>query len=409
MLIRCIFLSLLLCGVSAISAAPTPGLVDAKPQQMRKYESPYYDIYTDVDPEQARGVVVRMTKMAEEYHDRTKDLFSGTINQKLPFYLFSNPEGYYANGGPQGTIGVFMPGIARRGSKLMAMTSTSRGGDISSDTWHTIQHEGFHQFVQFVVRGDIPTWVNEGMAEYFGEGIFTGDMMITGAIRPARCRRLKAEIKTGYFKSLEAMMQTSHFQWNMEMSGLNYDQAWSMCHFLSHGENGKYQNAFASFMQGIGRGQDWETSWVNNFGSADGFEAKWRAYWENISETSTDDLHTKAVVATLTSFLGRAYTQKQKFDSFDDFIKNDVKSLKSNDADWLPPDLYNHAVLMAKRMQQNGYTIAIGSRGAGQPTIICVAPSGQKFVGTFKTSGLRMAQSHAVSVEMAKTKTSAGE
>jgi hypothetical protein len=384
-----------------LQAAPSSGLIDAK--QMRKYESPYYNIFTDVDPEQARGVVVRMTKMAEEYHDRTKDLFSGTINQKLPFYLFSNPEDYYNAGGPQGSIGVFMPGIARRGSKLMAMTSTTKSGDISAETWHTIQHEGFHQFVHFVVRGDIPVWVNEGMAEYFGEGLFTGDSMITGAIRPARCRRLKSEIETGYFKSLEAMMRTSHLQWNMEMSGLNYDQAWSMCHFLSHGDNGKYQNAFAAFMQGIGRGQDWETSWVNNFGSADGFEAKWKTYWQNISETSTDDLHTKAAVSTLTSFLGRAYSQKQTFNSFEDFIKTDAKSLKSNEVDWLPPDLYRHAVLVAKRMQQFGYTIALGSRGANQPTIICISPTGQKFVGTFKTSGSRMASPHPVTVEISKT------
>src|SRR5665213_2758385 len=217
MCLRYLFLSLslVLCGVCGLAAAPTKGLVDSKPEKLRKYESPYYDIFTDVDPEQARGVVVRMTKMAEEYHDRTKDLFSGTINQKLPFYLFSNPEDYYAAGGPEGSIGVFMRGIGRRGSKLMAFTSKTRGGDISADTWHTIQHEGFHQFVHYVVRGNIPVWVNEGMAEYFGEGIFTGDGMITGAIRPTRCRRLKAEIKTGYFKSLESMMRTSHFQWNM--------------------------------------------------------------------------------------------------------------------------------------------------------------------------------------------------
>ena len=32
----------------------------------------------------------------------------------------------------------------------------------------------------------MPTWLNEGLAEYFGEGIFTGDGFVTGVISPER-------------------------------------------------------------------------------------------------------------------------------------------------------------------------------------------------------------------------------
>ena len=37
-------------------------------------------------------------------------------------------------------------------------------GHVGSRTWHVVQHEGFHQFVFAVIRGEIPTWVNEGLA-----------------------------------------------------------------------------------------------------------------------------------------------------------------------------------------------------------------------------------------------------
>ena len=55
------------------------------------------------------------------------------------------------------------------------------GEHITAYTWHTVQHEGFHQFAHAVIGGDIPTWLNEGLAEYFGEALFTG-----GRVRPRR-------------------------------------------------------------------------------------------------------------------------------------------------------------------------------------------------------------------------------
>ena len=62
-------------------------------------------------------------------------------------------------------------------------------------TWHTVQHEGFHQFAHVVIRGDLPIWVNEGLAEYFGEAVFTGDGFVSGVIPPTAMtgiRRLPA-------------------------------------------------------------------------------------------------------------------------------------------------------------------------------------------------------------------------
>ena len=54
----------------------------------------------------AREAAIRMTKMAEVYHDRTQD-FSGQIRTKLPFYLFKTEEEYLGAGGMRGTAGVF--------------------------------------------------------------------------------------------------------------------------------------------------------------------------------------------------------------------------------------------------------------------------------------------------------------
>ena len=83
------------------------------------------------------------------------------------------------------------------------------------------------------------------------------------------------------------------------MNGANYDMAWSMAHFLAHGDGGRYQGAFTQFVKDIGRGKPWDMAWRTNFGSAEGFEKKWSEWWLAQEPLATKDLHVKAVVQTV--------------------------------------------------------------------------------------------------------------
>src|SRR3954462_296616 len=97
----------------------TPALAQrtsAKP--MAEYQTPYYVIHTDLTGDQLKEAALRMTKMAEEYHNRTRT-FAGSINQKLPFFLFSREQDYFDAGGMAGSAGVFM--YSPEESKLMAV------------------------------------------------------------------------------------------------------------------------------------------------------------------------------------------------------------------------------------------------------------------------------------------------
>jgi hypothetical protein len=320
-----------LCASRPLPAA-NRALKDVPPG-MQAYQSPYYDLYSDLEPERVQEAILRMTRMAEEYHERTKD-FSGVIRQKFPFYLFKDAADYYAAGGMTGSAGVFM--VRGSEAKLMAIA----GSKNTNTTWHVVQHEGFHQFAHAVIGGELPVWLNEGLAEYFGEGIYTGDGMVTGVIPPNRCKRVQYEITNKRFKSIKSMMLLSHEQWNAEMDGMNYDMAWSMAHFLAHGDNGKYQGAFSQFVRDLGRNRPWDRAWEANFGSAEGFEKKWSEWWLAQDPLATKDLYVKAAVSTMTSYLGRAATQKQTFDNLDEFTKNAKEgTIKIAQDDWLPPNL----------------------------------------------------------------------
>lgn len=344
------------------------------PPNFKSYDSRYYIIQTDLTGDDVREATLRMTKMAEEYHDRTRD-FSGTISQRLPFYLFQNKADYMKAGGMPGSAGVF------DGQRLMAVA----GASTSRMTWHVVQHEGFHQFADSVIRGDLPIWVNEGLAEYFGEGIFTGDGFVTGVIPNSRLLRIqKIMDDPDGFMPISHMMAVTGHEWNSKLMMTNYDQAWSMVQFLAHGENGKYQAAFSGYMRDVGKGKPSAKAWQDNFGDAEGFEKSWRAYWVDLPKNSTLNLYMRASVATATSVLARATAQKQGYDSFDEFARAAKGGeIKIADSDWLPPELVKHAADQAEKYG----TWSLGRELNKQRTIVADLEDGTRLTGAFVLRG----------------------
>jgi hypothetical protein len=348
---------------------------------MQIYQSRYYIIHSDLPTDQVKEAVLRMTRMAEEYHTRTQG-FSGDVRDRLPFYLFKNSAEYYEAGGIPGSAGVFLQ-ESDGTSKLMAIA----GQEMEGQTWHVVQHEGFHQFAHAVIRGELPTWLNEGIAEYFGESLFTGDGFVSGIVPPWRLKRVQAEIKEGRFKSIKDIMLTGQAEWNNNLSILNYDQAWSMVYFLAQGEEGRYQGPFVNFMKLIGRGTPWPMAWKSTFGDAVGFEQRWRDYWLKQPANPTADLYAQAVTATFTSFIARAAAQKQTFDSFDEFL-SDAKADKIKVGytidDWLPPKLLEQAVEGAGKSQVK---FSIQRMPGGPSELVAVLPDGVRLIGSYVLRG----------------------
>ena len=362
------------------------------PPDLKLYETKYYRVYTDIDPAQAREACIRMTRMAEEYHVRTAE-FAGDIREKLPFYLFKSADEYYAAGGLAKTAGVF------NGSRLMAMDDPRVGKQI----WHIVQHEGFHQFVHAVIGGEIPIWVNEGMAEYFGEAIFTGDGFVVGVIPQWRLMRIKKTIQNGGFKSIASMMRLSHTTWNSEMNIANYDQAWSMVHFLAHGDGGRYQSAFEGYMRLISHGRDSEDAWDGTFGNdTAGFERQWKAYWTKLPDNPTSELYAKATVATLTSFFARAVAQKQTFDDFDEFCRDaNDGSLKTSPDEWLPPSLLEAAMRDVAHREQLGEKFSLPKQTGKRSSNVFSGVTDDTVEGLHVAGDVKLQERHVEQVTVA--------
>ncbi|HUO08731.1 MAG TPA: DUF1570 domain-containing protein [Phycisphaerae bacterium] len=355
-----------------------PADVDGR---LRTFSTPHYMMHTDLPEADAREADLRMTRMFEEYQRRTAG-FSGQVTGKFPFYLFTKPADYYASGAIPDSDGVFI--IDHFGSRLMAIA----GEHTTPETWHVVQHEGFHQFAANVIKGELPIWVNEGIAEYFGEAIWTGDSFVSGVIPPQRLKEVNVAILRKTFKPFDRMMTMTHEEWGSHLDYANYTQAWAMVQFLAQGENGKYQGAFVRFMQNLNRGMAANDAWNSVFGNNNAaFQSRFEKWWLGLPKNPTRDLYMRALVQTLTSFLARATMQKQTFTDVDDFVEHvKLPDLQANRDMWLPGSLFEEVSPLVKKVG----TWSLGTGPGKLPELVLVDEDGSKYVGTFTVSNNRI-------------------
>ena len=350
----------------------------------KRYDSPFYSLYTDVPSDEASEAVLRMEKMATEYQSRLEKLFVIKARQRMPFVLFSKAEDYRNFGFDPDSAGVFT------GDALFVVVKRDAAEVISERTWRVMQHEGFHQFAATVIRYSLPPWLNEGLASYFEEAIFTGDGMVSGVIPRRRAQQMVQGLNSGRFVSIPKMMTMSQESWNTKLEGANYDQAWAMVHFLANAEEGKYRGPFLRFLQSLARGSSREKAWTETFGSSKGFESKWRAFWLTLPHDSSLDLEARAAVAGLSSFMGRGYGRGMVFSDFRNFIECDAQTLKTDPTDWLPPALYTRMQALAISLPQRNCAFSLEHREGGLPQLVCALPDGTKIVGRFTLNHTRM-------------------
>ncbi len=306
---------------------------------MEVFDTEYYTIYTDMGYEIGKEAELRMTALFEEYRRRMAG-FRGGINERMPFYICGTLEGYCALGGRRGSAGFFNwdEGI------LVALGDPNEVD--YDDLWSTVQHEAFHQFAYYVISDDMPIWLNEAMAEYFERTIWTGDGFVTDVVSPYDYHWVLQMITEQDVRSFQAMVCLTPEQWNSEFTHTNYIQAWSMLYFFLSAQNGRYRSGLGRHINDIDQGRDSARSFEARVGDDyDALRDEYVDWWMSHETNPGQYKDYEAIVATLTSFLGRAAAQRQYFDSAEEFFtaaRND--DLECHRNHWLPPQLLDQAL-----------------------------------------------------------------
>jgi len=353
---------------------------------LKKYTTKYYVLHTDLDKDMTRQAVVRITAMAREYHNRTRS-FAGRINTRFPLYLYKDRAEYNKHPGViSGSAGMY------NGMSLIA-TAPRPGG-----SWRVVQHEGFHQFADKVIRGDLPIWLNEGLAEYFGRGVWTGDSLVVGLIPSGARSGVQAMIKKKTLMPLSKMLGMSQKDWNGALSHRNYLQAWSMVHFLVHADKGKYQKALSGYIRDLSQGKSSTAAFRKRFGSnTKAFQARYVDWWGKLPDNPTGELYDRIKVLTLTSYLARAHATGRRFEDFQAFARAGSDGTFARVFKLIgkrKPEIWLPVSLMVKTLPSAGsagdWSLLAGPGKTGKPRLRLKLSDGSSLIGGFAAAGDRI-------------------
>lgn len=266
------------------------------PAKLRTFRTKHYEVFTNLPDAEAKPLAQHMDLVYGEYADRLRGFVSKN-SAPVRLYLFDTMENYLLALAEKGFNATNTGGVFFRNGHETGLATFVRGQD-KARMIHTLQHEGFHQFAHQRIGDTMPQWANEGLAEYFGEGLLLGKRMQTGLAPKSRLDRVRNAIRRGAVFPFQEMLTMSNQQWNArlnegdERASLMYDQAWAMTHFLVHADRGRYAGPFEEYLAALAQGLQAEQAFERAFKTRDfqAFERLWTRYM--LEEIEPDPLST---------------------------------------------------------------------------------------------------------------------
>ncbi len=255
---------------------------------LRIVKTSHYELHTDLDDELVKDLSKRMDVMYEEYEKRLSDFRPPKNAETLPVYLFAYHADYmsFTENQAANTGGIFVAGE----KTFLASFLEGQGRDALR---RTLQHEAFHQFVYFAISKSLPIWLNEGLAQLFEEGVWTGKSFWLGQVPPRRVRQLQADIKGHKLIDFKTFLAVTPEKWSDNLSGsaekgaTYYNQAWAMVHFLAESGNTGYREALINFLKKLHNGMDAENAFAQAFANnVQGFQDRFSEWAIALQPTS---------------------------------------------------------------------------------------------------------------------------
>ncbi|MDP6601633.1 MAG: DUF1570 domain-containing protein [Phycisphaerales bacterium] len=259
------------------------------------YNTEHWVMRTDLAPNDAVEAGRLLDAVYEAYRNGLS-MLPGKRNERMEAWVFLRKSDYNTtvqsrtrgdSGVVENSAGVFFTDSS--GLQVTAVTV--------ADAWknfeRTAKHEAFHQFAHTRFVNPLPQWVNEGLAEYFEHSGYINGAIVPGQVEERDLAILQQALQTGRYVPFLQMMRMSNQEWGQGLKGpgstIQYLQAWSMVHFLIHGDDGKHVDQFDRFLLLMSEGMDDEEAFVKAFGTNDlqSFEQAWANHVSQLIPSST--------------------------------------------------------------------------------------------------------------------------
>ncbi len=252
----------------------------AAPRWPYTHSTPNYDIHTDTSPEFARLIGMHMETMHREY----ARLFArhGEVDVRSRVYVFARRDDLAELHGQMGGTGHVAGFYSGRRNLIAAHAD----GYTREDVLRTLYHEGLHLFVHHALDPWFPLWLNEGMAVYFQYSTWDGQRFVVGEVPTHRLTAVQRAIREGTYIPFEKLFVMENAEWRARGC---YSEAWSVVHFLAHGQGGRYAQTLDEFLRQSARRISAASAFRNAFGrrgpSLGELERQWVHYVMNLQPT----------------------------------------------------------------------------------------------------------------------------
>ena len=248
----------------------------------------HWELRTDLSADDAQQAGALLDSCYEVYRTYLSNL-PQVRNEKLEAWVFSNRRDYIESvqsqiRGDSGVVassgGMFIN--LGEGKQVLAVDASSGWQGFEE----TAKHEAFHQFQYSRFRSIVPPWLSEGLAEYFAHSAYIDGEIIPGQPTEKDIALLKRAIQNYTVTPFIDFMRMNNQEWGqgMKSNGLQYAQAWSMVHFLVHGDGGKHASEMDHFLKLIQGGMYHEEAFVKAFNTSDlvSFQNAWMEHVEKL-------------------------------------------------------------------------------------------------------------------------------
>ncbi len=204
---------------------------------LRVVNTAHYAIHTD-EPDGALvdGLGRQMDAVYGAYADQLAGFRPPADAPPLAVYLFAKRDRFaaFARVAGPNSGGIFVPGPR-------PFLASYVDGQDHDELRQTLRHEGFHQFAYFNVSRRLPVWLNEGLAQLFEDGIWTGRGLLLGQVTPRRVRQLRSDRDRNTTVPLARLVALTPAVWDgtlrrdVNAGETNYNGAWALAQYLTFG------------------------------------------------------------------------------------------------------------------------------------------------------------------------------
>src|SRR6266480_6775084 len=190
-----------------------------------------------------RRVGVRL----EQFREVFSRLFTNlNVNSPVPtrVIVFKNDESYRPFKPNVNTAGYFQPGPDVNYITL----KLSKELQSEQDPFTIIFHEYTHLLVKNT-SGNVPTWFNEGLAEYYSTFSITDDQKVVMGRPIASHVYLLRENKMLPLRTLFQVDQKSPYYNERDKQSIFYAESWALIHYLILGDEGKRMAQMGKFVE----------------------------------------------------------------------------------------------------------------------------------------------------------------